>query len=76
MMAGAQHSAQVREVRDSLHGAEHAAGKLDDGVAATSIQAFIGMGGNSISRWCGNRNANASSTPNTPPDAPTVGTAP
>ena len=43
----------------------------------TSTQAFIGIGGKiSITRLCGNRNANASSTPNTPPDAPTVGTAP
>ena len=42
--------------------------------AITRVRAFIGIGGIiSITRWLGNSMPKASSTPNTPPDAPSVG---
>ena len=65
----------MREVRDALLRAEDAARELDDARnPATSTQAFIGIGGNSnMTRLCGNSMAKASNTPNTPPEAPSVG---
>ena len=40
----------------------------------TKYFAFMGIGGNSSRiTWLGNISPNASSTPNTPPEAPTVG---